>query len=338
MPDPSERSEDRGRLSYPELHKLGLTGWWRSLLGVAGIGVIGFVVLPLLLGGVFMLGMALFGMSTRAISDEFANVADQVALSPTMLAYTLLSLWCVIPVAWLVQRVCHGLPPGTLWSVLARLRLRYLAVCTGMAVLAVALTVGVAQLLPSTTEAGADVTHGLNAITATTWQYLVVVVLLVPLQATAEELVFRGYLMQAWGGLFGGRRAAQTAAVLGSALVFAAMHGTQELPIFLDRFSFGVVAGVLVIVTGGLEAAIALHVVNNLYAFITPVLFGDINGALWPEGSTWWQLPVSLTQVVSFGLLAWWVARRTALARTISRSGRLRPVTGGDFGPAGGPV
>ena len=46
-------------------------------------------------------------------------------------------------------------------------------------------------------------------------------------------------------------------------------------PIFFDRFAFGLVAGMLVILTGGLEAGIAMHVLNNWLAFGIALAFGD---------------------------------------------------------------
>ena len=134
--------------------------------------------------------------------------------------------------------------------------------------------------------------------------------LLTPLQAAAEEYAFRGYLTQAFGGLF----RSPVLAVGASSLLFALAHGAQDPPIFFDRFAFGVVAGTLVILTGGLEAGIAMHVLNNWLAFGVALAFGDMGSALNPTGGTWWSIPVTLTQSVTYLLLAWWVARRMGLA------------------------
>ena len=90
----------------------------------------------------------------------------------------------------------------------------------------------------------------------------VVILFTTPLQAVGEEYVFRGYLMQALGSLFG-----TWVAVIAPALLFALAHGLQNFPLFFDRFAFGLVAGYLVVRTGGLEAGIALHVLNNYVAF-----------------------------------------------------------------------
>ena len=80
----------------------------------------------------------------------------------------------------------------------------------------------------------------------------------------AEEVFFRGYLLQALGSLV----AQPWFGVVVSAVVFALLHGTQNLPLFVDRLAFGLLAGVLVWRTGGLEAGIAAHVVNNVFAYV----------------------------------------------------------------------
>ena len=82
----------------------------------------------------------------------------------------------------------------------------------------------------------------------------------------------------------------------------------RSWPIFFDRLAFGLVAGVLVILTGGLEAGIAMHVLNNWLAFGVALAFGDMNSALNPSGGTWWSIPVTLTQSLVYLGLAVYVA------------------------------
>jgi hypothetical protein len=65
-----------------------------------------------------------------------------------------------------------------------------------------------------------------------------------------------------------------------------------------------------VIVTGGLEAGIALHVVNNGLFFGLTLAFGDIDEALAPVAGTWWLLPGTLVQSLGYLALVAWVARR----------------------------
>ena len=70
------------------------------------------------------------------------------------------------------------------------------------------------------------------------WGFLAVIVLTSPIQAAAEEIFFRGYLMQALGSLV----RAPWFGVVVSSVVFALLHGTQNLPLFVDRLAFGLLA------------------------------------------------------------------------------------------------
>ena len=76
----------------------------------------------------------------------------------------------------------------------------------------------------------------------------------------------------------------------------------------------GSMAGTLVILTGGLEAGIAMHVLNNWLAFGIALAYGDMGSSLNPTGGSWWSIPVTLTQSLVYLGLAWWVSRSMALA------------------------
>ena len=148
--------------------------------------------------------------------------------------------------------------------------------------------------------------------------------LLTPFQAAGEEYFFRGYLTQAFGGSSRGRRAWQGARDRGPAVLFAIAHGLgQSVPLFFDRLAFGLVAGVLVIYTGGLEAGIAMHVLNNFLAFGLALAFGDMGTALNPTGGSWWNIPVTLTQSLVYLGLAVLVARRMGLGDQPPETGRF---------------
>ena len=113
------------------------------------------------------------------------------------------------------------------------------------------------------------------------------------------------------------RRAASTARGSPSwcpAFLFALAHGLgQSIPVFFDRFAFGLVAGALVVLTGGLEAGIAMHVLNNWLAFGLALAFGDMASTLNPTGGSWWSIPVTLTQSLVYLGLAVLVCRRMGL-------------------------
>lgn len=126
-----------------------------------------------------------------------------------------------------------------------------------------------------------------------------------------EGVRFRGYLMQAFVSVFTSR----TAAPLITSVLFALAHGVQNVPLFLDRFAFGLMAGLAVILFGGLEAGIALHIVNNVVAFGVAIAYNQLGEALDVTEVSWWQIPVTVAQNGVFLLLALVAARHLRLSR-----------------------
>jgi hypothetical protein len=126
-----------------------------------------------------------------------------------------------------------------------------------------------------------------------------------PLQALGEEMAFRGYLVQAFGALLKN----EWFAILGSAVIFALAHGSQNVPLFFDRFAFGFVAAWLVVRTGGLEAGIAMHVLNNFLAFGLAILFGNLGASVDVSSIDWWNIPVTLTQSIVYAALIMLMAK-----------------------------
>ena len=79
---------------------------------------------------------------------------------------------------------------------------------------------------------------------------------------------------------------------------------------------FGLIAAWLVIRTGGLEAGIALHVLNNYLAFGFAIAFTDLDSALDPGEVSWWNIPVTLTQSLVYAVLVLWLAKRMKVQQT----------------------
>ena len=140
--------------------------------------------------------------------------------------------------------------------------------------------------------------------------YLALILVTSPLQAAAEEFFFRGYLQQAIGSLAG--RA--WVGVACSALVFAIFHGDQNVALFAHRLGFGLIAGTLVWATGGLEAAIAVHVANNVFAFGYALFTGGVATLKATSAISWEAACSDLASFAVFGALAWWIGRRMHVA------------------------
>lgn len=314
VPETSVRLESGvTALEYHRVHLARGRSVWRALLGSVLVAVGTFGAVPVALMLVFGLGGALLGDGFVATVEK---ITDPESVTPTMMAYLLLSLACAIPVVWLVTFTLQHLRLGWVTSVVGRMRWGYFWRCMGFAALALTATLMVGSLVPATGDAGPAL-DGVNEFTTTAVAMALVIVLIVPFQAAAEEYVFRGYLTQAFGGLFSHPVVARVIAVGVPAFLFALAHGAQDPPIFVDRLAFGIVAGVLVLATGGLEAAIAMHVLNNFVAFALALAFTDMESALNPTGGSWWSLPSTLTQSLVYLGLVWWWARRSGLATTV---------------------
>lgn len=301
------------RPQYHQLHRVGRPGLWRSLVGAVLALLLVFAVVPLLLG---LVAFALLMAAGRS-ADEAGAVLDVTAeATPAGLALLNVVIAAAIPITFAVTWWLHRLKPRWISSVAPRLRWRYLLVCLGLSVVALLATLLVGMLLPL--APGEAPVGEVNDFTTRTRDFLIVILLLTPLQAAGEEYLFRGYLTQAFGSLVWARRASQALAVLGPALIFALFHGlSQDWPVFFDRFAFGVVAGILVIRTGGLEAPIAMHVLNNFLAFGLALAFGDLTSALNATGgSSWWMIISTMTQSLVYLGLATWVARAMGLVTT----------------------
>ena len=335
--DPRERELRRRSFPHPRptpYHLMLRTwdyAWWRPVVGVL-VALVAFFV------GASLIFLVVAALVALVQSGSYAHDVDATisaaggrgsVAAPTLLALNL-SLAAMIPITWAIVRWVHRLRPRWLGSVVPRLRWRFLLVCLLPAVVALLAQVVVSSLLPSGT--GEQLSGSLNHFTTGTALSALVVMLTTPLQAAGEEYLFRGYLTQAFGSVVRARRAAQALAVLGPALIFALFHGfSQEPPIFFDRFAFGVVAGILVIRTGGLEAGIAMHVLNNFLAFGLALAFGDLTTALNATGgSSWWMILTTLTQSLVYLGLALWAARAFGLITTGPPVGGALPPAPGD--------
>ncbi|REE95890.1 CPBP family intramembrane glutamic endopeptidase [Thermomonospora umbrina] len=299
---------------YQRLARTPAQRWWRPVLGTAAILVAGLTALvPVMIVWV-LVEAAIQGVDPGILFEALGEGGGPLlAGDNSELAFTLVSLAVFLPfiplAAWGLQRR----RPGTLSSVAGRIRWRWLGTCAGLAVgatvVSFALAWAVSPLMDEPADEGAWV--GWGAFVAP----LLIVVLLVPFQATAEEYFFRGWLLQSIAsctleGRTGGvaRRLAVVfrtpwpAICLTSAL-FVAGHGYTGWGI-LDIFCFGVIAAWLAIRTGGLEASIALHVINNVVAFLFPAALGLLD---LEQGSI--ALPAVVADVLPLLLYAALVAR-----------------------------
>jgi membrane protease YdiL (CAAX protease family) len=284
--------------------------WWRPLVGLAVLA--GGFLLVQVLAAVAIIVLAVSGPGD--VFENLTTLADLDDIGPAFLLLLNLSLGAMILVSWLAIRAAHRMRPRWLTSVAPKMRWGFFWACVGISVVALAAQLAVSMVVP----AGGDASLGteLNDFTARTVGLALIVLFTTPFQAAGEEYLFRGYLMQAAGSLlkFNTTRAAELVskwgAILLTSLLFAAAHGAQNFPLFFDRFAFGFIAGWLIIRTGGLEAGIAMHILNNFFALGAALLFGDIGSSLSVSEASWWNIPITLTQAGVYAVLVVLLATR----------------------------
>ena len=297
--------------TYPLTLRTWTYAWWRPVVGITTMVAGGLIFLPLVLLPLLFVGVAIEGGSGPYI-ERVEDAASLSSVTPSSMLYLNLVLASLTLLTMLIVRVVHGMRPRWLASVRPGIRWRFLWACAGLSVVALAVSTAISLLLPSGPQ---DTVSGEAAFP--TGQLLVttvVIMLTTPLQAIGEEYAFRGYLMQAFGSLLGN----PWIALVATSGLFALAHGAQNFPLFFDRFAFGMIAGVTVILLGGLEAGIALHVVNNLVAFGFAIAFDQLSGTLTVSEASWWQLPVTVVQNGVYLVLVLLLARRMGLSRTSS--------------------
>ena len=265
--------------------------WWRPLVELVAFGVLviaaWLIVFPILI-------------------DQFGE-ADAGAAGIIKIG---ISIAVALPAALIAARI-SGRPAGSLSSIAGRLRLGWLGTCVLVSVGFIVLGIGAYTLAAAL---GADVGPprggwvGFDAF----WPLALAVVAVIPFQAAAEEYAFRGILMQALGAWV----SPSVVAIAVSSVLFGLAHGLG-IQGFIAITVFGLVAAWLTVRTGGLEAAIALHVINNVTMFMFDAATG--RGGVWVTELnahiTWVATAIDVASNLLYGaIIARLHARRSASA------------------------
>ena len=282
-------------------------GWWTPL-AVGALGLAFYVVMLV----VVMVVVGILAWNDPRVLDGIITLSENPSsfdmTDPFLLTIVLGTIVLMLPSYLLASLIVNGKRVGLISSAAGRLRWRWLLLCGVAAIVVFAVLSALSMLLP--VEAPPSTPPSENPLWAVT---LVVLLVLVPLQATAEEYVFRGYLMQA----------------IGRWLKHPAFAILLPVPLFVlghlyDVWGqvgvgvFAVAAGWLTWRTGGLEAAIALHVVNNLSAFLISLAGGADAGdtSLGPI-----SLLSSVVVIGAYvGVVEWMLRRRARSGHPLPRT------------------
>lgn len=311
-PTPPARREPPAGATFTHSLRTSTSRWWAPLVGIVG-GLLLFLV------GALVIGTVVGVVATVVLAQPGALAG----MTPTTYAVGLGTLVLFIPIAVLLQRTLHGQGAGYLLSVQGRMRLSWLTRTTLVLLLAFALSLPLLSLL------GPD-----QGERSPQWVvYLVLGLVLMPFQAAAEEVFFRGYVQRAVGSWFAEERVAFGVGALVSATLFALAHLATDPWLNAYYVVFGLSLSWLARATGGIEAGIAVHVANNVVAGALGALTSDPNAMV--ERGVGAGGPFLLAHMAAIvaltAALTGWSRRR----RLPVRVAHERPVGAGEPDPRG---
>jgi len=246
---------DSSMVDYLNMARTGKNDWWRYLISFPGILFIWIFVgaIPII---VLMLYVAVDGDPSTNFSDAgFSGISVLLDFSANMLTFI-----PFIVATLLAVRFIHARSLRTLVTSAAHIRWRRIFAGAGVWFLAAALIATVeASLYPGR--------YILTFQPTTLAVYAIVALILIPIQTSAEELFFRGYLLQ-WMGL---RLKNKWVLAFINGVLFFLPHvvnpemASNSLLVGLGYFAFGFFTALITLQDNGMELALGMHAANNLF-------------------------------------------------------------------------
>jgi hypothetical protein len=258
----------------------GKNRWWRYLLGILALLVFwqvgaGILIIPILI-------------------QNQGNLPEEP--TPISFALLLLGFGYLLLGTWAVNRLLHGRSVLSLTTGLDRVSWKRIFFAAGIWMVVMSLVAVVeAMLFPGR--------YVLNPNPTAVLPYFLLGLVLIPIQTSAEEYFFRGYLLQASGLLF---RNPLVLALL-NGILFALPHlfnpevGVMGVGLSVAFYAaMGFFLALLTLRSQGLELALGIHAANN---FFTAVFANYVTTALPSE-----SLFVIQTLDALYGFVAFVVA------------------------------
>ena len=258
-----ELLERASELPYHRLSHVNPRARWFTPV-LEGLLIAGIYFVLLLIVSFALLAFAVMLRVPYDYLTDLQRIYANVFKTPLVFIALLITIIPVIPAIFIARLITNFKPLGLIHSIAGRMRWSYLSVFLGFGFLIFGLYyVGFATLDGSLTTQNS--VHPLNS--GMFWLYIVLILLIVPFQCYAEELLFRGYLMQTVGRWLKN----PVWAIIIPAPIFMVLHG-YGLWGLLSVLTMALIAGFLCWYTGGLEAGIGLHIANNISGIILGLL------------------------------------------------------------------
>lgn len=238
----------------------GYTDWWRYLLGFFFIFFI-WQLFSLVQGAFVFLKLSKEGLSTEEIMLKMGDMDVLMGTLESNLNFFLLLLGFAggfLAIIFVVK-LFHNLKLKQLITSRASIDWKRVGLSFGIIALLVSGSVILDYKL-------SPEDYQLNFQPQKFLVLALIGIIMVPIQTTFEELLFRGYLMQGFGTAFKSR----AVALIVTSTLFGLMHianpevgklGYQALIVYIGT---GFMLGIITLMDEGLELAIGFHAANNL--------------------------------------------------------------------------
>lgn len=241
---------------YPAFWRAPGVSWWKPVVAVV-LGIVGFIV-----SGIVVMGVGLAveaAVSGRDLSEVTMELGRGTITPITFLANSA-SLGLLVPLAFLVSRLV-GQKGGWISSVVGGIRWLWLLKCFAVSFVAVAALIAVTVVLEGWGSLELSLRPGW-------WWLLIGIIVVTPFQAAGEEYLVRGLLNRAVASFVPVRMVGAVLGAVLSSVAFMYIHLADDIWLNTTYFFMGMLFSYLAWRTGGLEAAIAMHVANNLVAML----------------------------------------------------------------------
>ena len=240
------------------MQKRGKNNWWRYLITIILSLLIASVVAGALLGVFIVIGILIFKQSFNV------DLIYQLLEEPTFLIFLVgLSFSISFIFLYLCTRFLHKKEFISLINTKNKVRWNRIAKGAGVWLIIIAAFDLVSYLIDPT---GFKISFNFQKF----WILAILALIVFPIQASFEEVFFRGYLMQGISLIF----KKPIWVLLISALTFSLLHwwnaGTviMSISIVMSTFIIGLVLGIIVLADNGIEMAMGVHIINNIYVSV----------------------------------------------------------------------
>ena len=254
--------------TYPQMWRTPAWRGWRPIVAF----VVGLITFVLVLAIIPTIGIIVDISSGRYTADEFMAGIQQgkMDITPAIFIANNIGLAALIPLSYLWGKVFFKQRAGFLSSVIGKFRWNWF----GRLLLVLApfwiITNGI-DIFLALNSGELELMWGADSVVL-----LAGVLLTTPLQCVGEEYAMRGFFNRTVASFLTHPIAAPMLGAVVSSLIFVAAHVASDPLLNLFYFLFGMVACWMTWRTGGLEAAAAMHIVNNLTA-LSLAPFTDIS-------------------------------------------------------------